>query len=137
MHAAISQRHGFPQNGVTYERTQRASNYHLHAAAQELLEVNDQAARKPWCGITGHVNKQVHIAVRSIFSASHRSEKQYVSRAVGGGHPKNGVAMFSYLLTGSHSSIILALPRIQDPPYAQCHHPVHQMYNLSWMTPPA
>src|SRR5664279_2490678 len=46
-HPAISQRHSFPQYGVADQRTQRASNHHLYTLAQELLEVGDQAPRKP------------------------------------------------------------------------------------------
>src|ERR1017187_9287083 len=41
----ISQRHGFPQNGVTDQR-----NHHLYTLAQELLELGDQAPQ------SGHVS---------------------------------------------------------------------------------
>ncbi|SPE26633.1 hypothetical protein SBA6_1050002 [Candidatus Sulfopaludibacter sp. SbA6] len=73
-HAGISQRHGFAQNGVTDQRTQRASNHYLYTLAQELLEVGDQAPRKPWRSIMGYVDKEVHIAFRRVFTAGHRAE---------------------------------------------------------------
>jgi hypothetical protein len=93
---------GFPQNGVTDQRAQRASNHHLYTLAQELLEVGNQAPRKPWRGVAGHVDQEVDIAFRRVFPASHRAEKQDIARAVEGGHPQDFVAMFSYALTGAH-----------------------------------
>lgn len=105
-HAGISQRHGFAQNGVTDQRTQRASNHYLYTLAQELLEVGDQAPRKPWRGFTGHVDQEVHIAIRRVFPASRRAEKPDIARAMEGGNPQDFLAMFSYALTGAHSSIL-------------------------------
>jgi hypothetical protein len=51
--------------------------------------------------------KEVHIAFRRVFAASHRAEKQHISRAVQGGDPQDFVAMFSYVLTGAHLSTIV------------------------------
>ena len=106
--AEISQWHGFAQNGVTDQRAQRASNHHLYTLAQESLEVGDQAPRKPWPGVTGHVDKEVDIAFRRVFPASHGAEKQDIARAVEGGHPQDFVAMFFHALTGAHEFIVLS-----------------------------
>jgi hypothetical protein len=106
--AGIPQRHSFPQNGVADQRTQRASNHHLYAPAQELLEVGNQAPRKPWRGVAGHVDQEVDVALRGIFSTSYGAEKQDIARAVKGGHPQDLVAMFSYALTGAHAFIVLS-----------------------------
>ena len=104
--AGISQRHGFPQNGVTDERTQRASNHHLYTLAQELFEISDQAPWKPRRGIAGDIDQEVHIAFRRVFPTSHRAKKQDIARAVVGSQPQDFVSMFSYPLTG-HSSLIV------------------------------
>jgi hypothetical protein len=70
-----------------------------------LLEVGDQASREPWRGVTGDVDKEVHVAFRRVFPASHRSEKQDIARAVEGGNPQDFIATFSYALTGDDSSL--------------------------------
>ena len=102
MLAGTSQRHSFPQNGLADQRAQRASNHHLHALAQELLKVGDQAPRKPWRSVAGYIDQEVDIALRGIFSTSHRAEKPDITRAVEGCHPQDFVAMFSDALTGAH-----------------------------------
>lgn len=105
----ISQRHGFPQDGVADQRAQRQSNHHLYTLAQDSLKVGCQAPWKPWRGVAGHVDKQVHIAFRCIFPTSHRAEEPNFARAVEGGHPQNFVAMFLYVVSGTHSSVIVPL----------------------------
>jgi hypothetical protein len=57
--------------------------------------------------MAGHVDKEVHVAFGRIIPASHRAEKQDIARAVVGGYPQDFVAMCSYALTGTHSSIIV------------------------------
>ena len=83
-------------------------NHHLYTLSQESLEVGDQASRKPRRGITGHVDKQVHIAFGCVFPASHRAEKPDIAGAVAGSHPQDLVAMLSDALTGAHSTIIVS-----------------------------
>ena len=87
---------------------QRAANHQLYAPSQELLEVSDQASRKPRCCRTGNVDKEVHIAFEHVFPASHRAEKPDIARAVPRGHPQDFVAMLPYALTGAHSSTIVS-----------------------------
>jgi hypothetical protein len=103
---SISQRHGFPENRVLDQWAQRAANHQLYAPSQELLEVSDQASRKPRRCLTGHVDQEVHIAFERVFPASHRAEKPDIARAVAGGHPQDFVATLSDALTGAHLSIL-------------------------------
>src|ERR1035438_9017483 len=103
---SISQRHGFPENRVADQRAQRAANHHLYAPSQELLEVSDQASRKPRRCLTGHVDQEVHIAIERSFSASHRAEKPDIARAVAGAPTQDLVATLFDALTGAHSSIL-------------------------------
>ena len=72
---------------------------------------SDQAPWKPRRGIAGDIDKEVHIAFRRVFPASHRAEKQDIARAVVGSQPQDFVSMFSYALTGAHSSIIVPSAR--------------------------
>ena len=104
--AAISQLHGIPENRVADQRAQRAANHHLYAPSQELLEVGDQAARKPWRSLTGHVDKQIYIALGRVFPTSRRAEKPDIARAVARGHPQYLVATLSDALWDAHSSIL-------------------------------
>src|ERR1039458_3972191 len=71
---SISQRHGFPENRVLDQWAQRAANHQLYAPSQELLEVSDQASRKPPGCRTGNVDKEVHIAFQHCFPASPRAQ---------------------------------------------------------------
>jgi len=42
-----------------------------------------------------------------VFTASSRTEKQAIARAVEGGHAQDLIAVFSDALTSAHSSIIV------------------------------
>src|ERR1039457_1358447 len=103
---SISQRHGFPENRVLDQWAQRAANHQLYAPSQELLEVGDQASRKPRRCLTGHIDQKVHIAIERIFPASHGAEKPDSTHAVAGGLPQDLVATLADALTGAHSSIL-------------------------------
>jgi hypothetical protein len=74
----------------------------MYAPSQELFEVSGQASWEPRRCLTGHVDKEVHIAFQRVLPASHRAEKTDIARAVAGGHPQNLVATFADALTSAH-----------------------------------
>jgi len=112
MRAAISQRHGFPQNLVADQVVHGAANHNLDAPSQQLFKVGGQAPWEPWGRFAGNVNQEVHVALGCFFSPRYRAENPNISRPMASCQPQDFIPVFSDLAAGVHNSI-LSLGRLR------------------------
>ena len=92
--AAISQRHGFPENRVADQGLNERRITTCTRRPRSCFQVGDEASRKPGRCLARHVDEEIDIAVERVIPASHGAEKPDIARAVAGSHPQDLVAAF-------------------------------------------